>query len=128
MRPAKRQHPSAGNGATEGGQRGGQCRVVMAIDLAHTPAKGGEVVGQRLDAQGLALSGEAAAHGKRWTYANIALCRTDLLAAVIPGSRAALGPLLHAAMRDRRISAEVWRGAWENLGTPAQLDALNAAA
>jgi MurNAc alpha-1-phosphate uridylyltransferase len=81
-----------------------------------------------LDAQGLALSGEAAAHGKRWTYANIALCRADLLASVIPGSRAALGPLLHAAMRDRRISAEVWRGAWENLGTPAQLDALNAAA
>jgi MurNAc alpha-1-phosphate uridylyltransferase len=31
-------------------------------------------------------------------------------------------------MLDRRISAEVWRGSWENLGTPAQLDALNAAA
>ena len=44
------------------------------------------------------------------------------------GLVAALGPLLHAAMRNRRISAEVWRGAWENVGTPAQLDALNAAA
>jgi MurNAc alpha-1-phosphate uridylyltransferase len=81
-----------------------------------------------LDAQGLALGGEAAAHGKRWTYANIALCRAGLLATVTPGSRAALGPLLHSAMLDRRVSAEVWRGAWENVGTPAQLDALNAAA
>lgn len=81
-----------------------------------------------LDAQGLALSGEAASRGKRWTYANIALCRAGLLKSVTPGSRAALGPLLHTAMRDRRISAEVWRGAWENVGTPAQLDALNAAA
>jgi MurNAc alpha-1-phosphate uridylyltransferase len=81
-----------------------------------------------LDAQGLALSGEAAAHGERWTYANIALCRAGLLASVARGSRAPLGPLLHAAMLDRRISAEVWRGAWENVGTPAQLDALNAAA
>ncbi len=81
-----------------------------------------------LDAQGLALSGEAAAGGERWTYANIALCRAGLLAPVTRGSRAALGPLLHAAMLDRRISAEVWRGAWENVGTPAQLDALNAVA
>ena len=81
-----------------------------------------------LDAHGLALSGEAAAHGERWTYANIALCRAGLLTSVTPGGRATLGPLLHAAMRDRRISAEVWRGAWENVGTPAQLDALNAAA
>ena len=81
-----------------------------------------------LDAQGLALSGEAAARGERWTYANIALCRAGLLTSVTPGGRATLGPLLHAAMRDRRISAEVWRGAWENVGTPAQLDALNAAA
>jgi len=80
-----------------------------------------------LGAQGLALSGEAAAHGERWTYANIALCRAGLLTSVTPGGRATLGPLLHAAMRDRRISAEVWRGAWENVGTPAQLDALNAA-
>ena len=81
-----------------------------------------------LDTQSLALSGEAAAHGERWTYANIAMCRAGLLAPVPPGGRAALGPILHAAMRDRRISAEVWRGAWETLGTPAQLDALNAAA
>jgi MurNAc alpha-1-phosphate uridylyltransferase len=62
----------------------------------------------------------------RWTYANIALCRAALFREVAPGTRAALGPLLYAAMRERRITAEVYPGAWENVGTPAQLAALNA--
>ena len=45
-----------------------------------------------------------------------------------PGTRAALGPLLYAGMRERRIGAELYRGRWENVGTPAQLEALNATA
>jgi MurNAc alpha-1-phosphate uridylyltransferase len=28
-------------------------------------------------------------------------------------------------MRERRITAEIYRGEWENVGTPAQLTALN---
>ena len=63
--------------------------------------------------------------GARWTYANLALCRAALCAPVAPGTRAALAPLLFDAMRQRRITAEVYGGAWENVGTPAQLDALN---
>ena len=47
-----------------------------------------------------------------------------------PASRrartAALAPLLYAGMRERRIGAEVYRGRWENVGTPEQLAALNA--
>ena len=81
-----------------------------------------------LDAQGYGLadvSGTAEADDKRWTYANLALCRAALVAGVVPGTRAALGPLLYAGMRARRITAEVYRGEWENVGTPAQLDALN---
>ena len=93
-----------------------------------------------LDASGLAcgdpavLSTEPAdprtdpsrSDGARWTYANLALCRAALVAPVAPGTRGALGPLLFAAMRARRISAEVYTGAWENVGTPGQLEALNA--
>jgi N-acetyl-alpha-D-muramate 1-phosphate uridylyltransferase len=30
-------------------------------------------------------------------------------------------------MRERRIGAEIYRGRWENVGTPEQLAALNAA-
>lgn len=80
-----------------------------------------------LDAEGFGLADAAGPDGLRWTYANLALCRASLCAGIAPGSKAALGPLLFAGMRERRISAEVWRGAWENVGTPAQLAALNAA-
>lgn len=79
-----------------------------------------------LDAQGFGLADSPGPDGRRWTYANIALCRTGLVAGVVPGSKAALGPLLFQQMRHRRISAEVYLGEWENVGTPAQLAALNA--
>lgn len=80
-----------------------------------------------LDADGFGLADEAGPDGRRWTYANLALCRASLCGCIAPGTRAALGPLLFDGMRQRRISAEVWSGEWENVGTPAQLDALNAA-
>ena len=78
-----------------------------------------------LDAQGYGLADPTAAGVPSWTYANLALCRAALCAHITPGTRAALGPLLFDAMHARRITAEVWRGAWENVGTPAQLAALN---
>ena len=68
-----------------------------------------------LDASGHGLADTAdpaSIGGASWTYANLALCR------------AALAPLLFDGMRQRRITAEVYGGAWENVGTPAQLDAL----
>ena len=88
-----------------------------------------------LDASGMALAdvvladacAAPGAAGVTWTYANLALCRAALVASVLPGSRSALGPLLFAAMRERRISAEVYAGGWENVGTPGQLEALNRA-
>ena len=79
-----------------------------------------------LGADGLGLADATGPDGQRWTYANIALCRTELCAAITPGTPAKLAPLLYAGMRERRISAEVYRGRWENVGTPAQLAALNA--
>jgi N-acetyl-alpha-D-muramate 1-phosphate uridylyltransferase len=78
-----------------------------------------------LDAEGWGLADTAGPDGRRWTYANLALCRASLCADIAPGTRAALGPLLFDGMRARRISAEVYRGEWENVGTPAQLDSLN---
>jgi MurNAc alpha-1-phosphate uridylyltransferase len=79
-----------------------------------------------LDAEGLGLADAPGPDGQRWTYANIALCRAALCAGIAPGTKAALGPLLYAGMRERRISAEIYRGQWENVGTPEQLAALNA--
>jgi len=79
-----------------------------------------------IDAQGLGLADSVGPDGQRWTYGNIALCRPAIVAGVVPGQRAALGPLLFEGMRHRRISAEVYDGVWENVGTPAQLAALDA--
>jgi len=79
-----------------------------------------------IDAEGLGLADGAGPEGRRWTYANLALCRATLCAHIAPGTRAALGPLLYAGMRERRIGAEIYRGRWENVGTPEQLAALNA--
>jgi len=64
---------------------------------------------------------------ERWTYANIALARAEMFSHLAPGTHAALAPLLYAGMRERRISAEIYRGRWENIGTPAQLAALHGA-
>jgi MurNAc alpha-1-phosphate uridylyltransferase len=81
-----------------------------------------------LAADGWALADGAGPDGQTWTYANLALCRGALFDGVASGSHAALGPLLYAAMRERRITAEVYTGAWDNVGTPAQWEALNRAA
>jgi MurNAc alpha-1-phosphate uridylyltransferase len=78
-----------------------------------------------LDADGFALDGSGA-DGQRWTYANIALARAEMFAGIAAGTHAALAPLLFAGARERRIGAEVYRGRWENVGTPEQLAALNA--
>ena len=78
-----------------------------------------------LSAEGLGLADEPGPDGQRWTYANIALCRAALFDGLAPGTRAPLGPLLFSAMRSGRVTAEVYRGPWENVGTPAQWEALN---
>ena len=80
-----------------------------------------------LDADGLGLAEGTGPDGQRWTYANIALARAAMFAGIAPGTHAALAPLLYAGMRERRIGAEIYRGRWENVGTPEQLAALNAA-
>lgn len=80
-----------------------------------------------LGADGLALADGPGPDGRRWTYANLALLRAGLFDGIAPGTRAPLGPLLFAAMRRRAISAQRYHGRWHNVGTPAQLEALNRA-
>jgi N-acetyl-alpha-D-muramate 1-phosphate uridylyltransferase len=78
-----------------------------------------------LDADGFGLADGPGPDGRTWTYANFALCRASLVSHLVPGTRAALAPLLFDGMRHRRITAEVFAGEWENVGTPAQLAALH---
>lgn len=68
---------------------------------------------------------EAGPDGQRWTYANIALLRAEMFKDTPAGRPAKLAPLLYAGMRERRIGCEVWRGEWANVGTPADLAAID---
>jgi len=79
-----------------------------------------------ISAEGLGVDG-VGADGKRWTYANIALLRKELCAKIAYGQHAQLAPLLFEGMRAQRITVETYGGEWHNIGTPQQLDAINAA-
>ena len=58
------------------------------------------------------------------TYANIALLRASMVNGVVPGSKAALGPLLFDAADAGRLAGRHLDGPWHNVGTPAQWQAL----
>jgi MurNAc alpha-1-phosphate uridylyltransferase len=42
--------------------------------------------------------------------------------------KAALAPILRAAMNDRQVSAELYTGPWTDVGTPQRLQQLNTGA
>ncbi|MHA2903110.1 N-acetylmuramate alpha-1-phosphate uridylyltransferase MurU [Ralstonia mannitolilytica] len=62
----------------------------------------------------------------RLTFGNIGLYDTRLFAGITPGTRMAMTPLYHAAIAEGRATGERFDGRWENVGTPAQLAALDA--
>ena len=82
-----------------------------------------------LSASGLALNQA----DEKFTYSAIGLYRSALFAppfCSIPagnpqGAKAALAPLLRAAMDQGRVSAELYLGAWTDVGTPQRLADLN---
>ncbi|QXL84294.1 nucleotidyltransferase family protein [Comamonas sp. NLF-1-9] len=86
-----------------------------------------------LSADGLALDLPAGHTGPRHTYSTIALLRAELFTPPwcdLPvgnpeGLAAPLAPLLRAAMAAGRVSAELYRGLWVDVGTPARLAQLN---
>ena len=70
-------------------------------------------------------SGRLLDRAPRHTYANIGVLRPEFFAARQPG-RFALAPLMFDWIRQGRVSGELYRGPWHNLGTPAQLAHLDA--
>lgn len=82
---------------------------------------------------GLALNLPAGDPRPRYTYSTIGLYRRALfeppwcdIAAGNPfGIQAPLAPLLRAAMDNGRVSAELYAGAWTDVGTPERLQDLN---
>ena len=78
---------------------------------------------------GLALNQAAQRH----TYSTVGLYRAALFAPPLcdipagnpAGTKAPLAPLLRAAMDNQRITAELFTGAWTDVGTPERLAQLN---
>lgn len=66
------------------------------------------------------------AQGPRYTYAGISVLSPRVVAGVAAGTRAPLGPLLHAAAERGEASAELHTGRWLDVGTPQRLAELDA--
>ncbi|WP_321935010.1 N-acetylmuramate alpha-1-phosphate uridylyltransferase MurU [Paraburkholderia sp. J8-2] len=76
-----------------------------------------------LNADGrLALEG-----APRYTFGNIGLYDTRMFRDLAPGTKRALTPYYRESIAQGRVSGELYEGVWENVGTPAQLEALDAA-
>ncbi|MGI4859732.1 MAG: N-acetylmuramate alpha-1-phosphate uridylyltransferase MurU [Janthinobacterium lividum] len=77
-----------------------------------------------LDGETLGVDGPA-----RFTFASFGLYDSRTFAAIArrtPVPRMALLPFFREAIASGRASAELWRGRWANVGTPAELAALDA--
>ena len=102
-----------------------QLRGVLAADaLAHLVLvdnpphhRGGDfaLAGGRLANAGDALL----------TFSGIGVYRPELFAAIAPGTRAPLAPLLRDAAARGAVTGEHYRGRWVDVGTPERLAALD---
>jgi len=62
--------------------------------------------------------------GERYTYANIGVMRPEFFAGCQPG-KFPLAPLMFDWIRKNRVSGELFRGVWHNVGTPQQLQQID---
>ena len=78
-----------------------------------------------LRADGIALNQA----DRRLTYSTTGIFRKSLFDGLPAGNpegrKVALAPLLRAAMDREQVSAELYQGAWTDVGTPQRLDGLN---
>ncbi len=61
----------------------------------------------------------------RFTFGNIGLYDTRMFRDLPPGTRRALKPYYRDTIARGRVTGELYEGLWENVGTPAQLQALD---
>ncbi len=64
--------------------------------------------------------------GSRLTFSGIGVYHPRLFAAISPGQRAPLGPLLRQAARDGALGGSRLAADWVDVGTPERLQALDA--
>ncbi|BCF95842.1 mannose-1-phosphate guanylyltransferase [Paraburkholderia sp. PGU19] len=61
----------------------------------------------------------------RYTFGSIGLYDTRMFRDLAPGTRRALTPFYREAIAQGRATGALYTGLWENVGTPAQLEALD---
>lgn len=70
------------------------------------------------------LDGRLTDSGERYTYANIGVMRPEFFAGCQAG-KFPLAPLMFEWIRKGRVSGELYRGVWHNVGTPQQLQQID---
>jgi MurNAc alpha-1-phosphate uridylyltransferase len=69
--------------------------------------------------------GRVRREGSRLTYGNIGVFHPRLFGEIAPGTRLKLFPWAYRFVDEGRVSGERHAGAWDNVGTPDQLAALD---
>jgi N-acetyl-alpha-D-muramate 1-phosphate uridylyltransferase len=69
--------------------------------------------------------GRVTRDAERLTYGNISIFHPGIYADIVPGTRLRIFPWAYQFVDSGRVSGEHFRGAWDNVGTPEQLHALD---
>ncbi len=69
--------------------------------------------------------GRVTRDGPKLTYGNIAVFHPAIFRSIAPGTRLKLFPWVYGFVDEGRVSGERYRGPWDNVGTAAQLAALD---
>ena len=72
-----------------------------------------------------ALDGSKVVDNKQYTFSGIAYYSPKLFEGV-PYGKSALAPLLREAMKEGKVTGELYEGEWLDIGTPERLELLNA--
>jgi N-acetyl-alpha-D-muramate 1-phosphate uridylyltransferase len=94
--------------------------VVLVPNPAHNPS------GDFACRDGRMLEPPDARDAPRWTFSGLGVYSPELFAGCEDGVFK-LAPLLRAAARTGRVSAEVFEGEWRDIGTPERLEELRGA-
>jgi N-acetyl-alpha-D-muramate 1-phosphate uridylyltransferase len=69
--------------------------------------------------------GRVTREGPKLTYGNIAVFHPAIFRDIAPGTRLKLFPWVYGFVDEGRVTGEHYRGPWDNVGTAAQLAALD---
>ncbi len=95
--------------------------LVMVDNPPHHPQGDFVLAGGRVTHADMPL----APHPDRFTFSGIGVYHRALFAHTTPGVKAPLAPLLRLEIAAGRVSGEHFAGRWEDVGTPARLQALD---